>query len=240
MAITTAQRTAIFGQPGQVDLVTYVTPWRLKVRIHPQIQARFKAACERAHATVKWTPLRIDSYANRSIRGSTSPSLHSYGLAVDIFATPPDVVPPGGVWTPDDEMPPDFVRCFTDLGFRWGGTFKRRDTPHIEWADGKPAPLTDTPPPPLEDDMPPAPAVVYVNSQRYVFVRGTNAELYMISPDKSQHSFKGVLTSSPSAAASPSGVTVTARGQDGATWVIDIDPARATVTEGWRSLGGKS
>lgn len=158
MAISGAVRARLFGQPGAVDRVTYTTPWGPKVSIHPQILAPFKAACEEAHRVSDWVPLRIDSFNPRPIRGEDGDdpdewSLHAFALAFDFFATPPGVPPPGGVWTPDDEMPADFAGCFVKRGFRWGATFKRRDTPHIEWPSGLPA-ITDAPPAaPQEDDM---------------------------------------------------------------------------------------
>lgn len=49
-------------------------------------------------------------------RGST-PSLHSWGLAIDVNAA----------WNGFGEIPTlsdGFVRCFTDAGFDWGGVWK--------------------------------------------------------------------------------------------------------------------
>ena len=73
------------------------------------------------------------------------PSLHAWALAVDKFATAEGVAPPGGVWTPDNPMPPEFARHFIRLGFRWGAFFTRRDVPHLEWADEPPGPGSTTP-----------------------------------------------------------------------------------------------
>ena len=79
---------------------------------------------------------------------------------MDIFSTPADVPPPGGVWTPAEHfkrgvgrsenlIEPEFakfVQVFVDAGFYWGGWFRRTskpsgqsrgpagmDTPHLEW-----------------------------------------------------------------------------------------------------------
>lgn len=131
------QRRAQFGPPGS-KLTTLKTPWGISVRIHPAIAAPFSAACNEAEQTVAWRPQRIDSFANRAIRGSTTTSLHAYGLACDFFATPPNVAPPGGVWTPDNAVPDDFAACFERRGFTWGATFHRVDIPHIEWAGAPP------------------------------------------------------------------------------------------------------
>lgn len=65
-------------------------------------------------------------YACRAIRGSTAPSNHSWGLAVDINA-PKN--PMGGGTDMPDWMP----RLWEEYGFRWGGTFSRPDAMHYEF-----------------------------------------------------------------------------------------------------------
>lgn len=103
------------------------------------------------------------------------------------------------------------------------------------WLTGAPIAPTE------EDDMPPAPAIAYVEGQRYVFVRGTNAKLYMIDPGGGQHDLGGVLTSGPDAVVNPGGfVDVAARGNDGATWLVTVDTKARKAAVPWRSLGGKS
>lgn len=152
--ISYAERSRIFGAPcTESNLATITTPWGIKVRIHKLLVPVFMEACKRA-ALLPWRPQRIDSYACRTVRGSTSPSIHGYGLAFDFFATPPNVVPPGGVWTPDNPVPPDFARCFTELGFTWGAEFSRVDLPHLEWAGARPS-LQPTPATPVV--IPPQP-----------------------------------------------------------------------------------
>lgn len=68
------------------------------------------------------------AYNVRFVRGSsTTISLHSYGLAVDFNAKDN---PLGGKSNWSDA----FVRCFTDVGFTWGGDFKtRKDPQHFQW-----------------------------------------------------------------------------------------------------------
>jgi hypothetical protein len=78
------------------------------------------------------------------VRGSSSPSLHSWALAVDKFATAEGVAPPGGVWKPDNPLPPEFARHFIQLGFRWGRFFTRQDWPHLEWSEEPPRPRPTT------------------------------------------------------------------------------------------------
>jgi hypothetical protein len=63
----------------------------------------------------------------RKIRGGQSMSLHSWGLAIDVNAA----------WNglgKEPQLSPAFVKCFTDAGFDWGGTFKRKDGMHFELA----------------------------------------------------------------------------------------------------------
>ena len=137
--INDAQRIVHFGEPGTTsNQETYETPWGITVTVHKVIKDQFAAGCEAADKASKWKPKRIDSYAKRRIRGGSGWSLHSWPLAWDIFATGPNVPPPGGVWDPDNGVPEDFGKAFEDLGFTWGKRWDRVDVPHIEWADVPP------------------------------------------------------------------------------------------------------
>jgi hypothetical protein len=65
----------------------------------------------------------------RNIRGTIipSPSLHSWGIAIDLNAT----------WNRLGKPPvlsAKFVKCFTDAGFEWGGNWKRPDGMHFQLA----------------------------------------------------------------------------------------------------------
>lgn len=145
--ITEAERRRTFGDPCTTsNLRTYLTPWGLRVQVHSLVVQRLAAACDLAKRSSSWVPRRADSYSCREIRGATVWSLHAYGLAWDWFATPPGVVPPGGVWEPDDAVPPHFAAAFEHFGFTWGATFTRPDVPHIEWADGRPGAFEVTKP----------------------------------------------------------------------------------------------
>lgn len=59
-------------------------------------------------------------------RGSrTAASLHSWGIAIDVNAA----------WNglgKEPTLSPGFVKCFTDNGFDWGGTWKRKDGMHFQ------------------------------------------------------------------------------------------------------------
>ena len=61
----------------------------------------------------------------RKKRGATSQSLHSWGIAVDINAT----------WNGFNKKPtmsPELVKCFTDAGLDWGGTWSKPDGMHFQ------------------------------------------------------------------------------------------------------------
>ena len=54
-------------------------------------------------------------------------SIHSWGLAIDVNAA----------WNALGAKPtlsPGFVKCFTDAGFEWGGSWKRKDGMHFQLA----------------------------------------------------------------------------------------------------------
>jgi hypothetical protein len=59
-------------------------------------------------------------------RGSkTKASLHSWGIAIDVNAFE------NGLGM-KPKLSPGFVKCFTDAGFHWGGTWKRPDGMHFQ------------------------------------------------------------------------------------------------------------
>lgn len=61
----------------------------------------------------------------RKKRGLSSMSLHSWGIAIDVNA-----FENGLGQTP--KLSAGFVKCFTDNGFDWGGTWKRLDSMHFQ------------------------------------------------------------------------------------------------------------
>jgi hypothetical protein len=67
----------------------------------------------------------------RPIRGGSSWSLHSWGLAVDVNAAEN---PLGG----SSKLSSQFVQCFKDQGLDWGGDWTgRKDPMHFQLSDGK-------------------------------------------------------------------------------------------------------
>lgn len=63
----------------------------------------------------------------RSKRGSGTPSLHSWGVAIDLNAA----------WNRMGSKPTlsaGFVECFTAAGFEWGGAWRSPDGMHFQLA----------------------------------------------------------------------------------------------------------
>ncbi|MBK6819847.1 MAG: M15 family metallopeptidase [Bacteroidetes bacterium] len=61
----------------------------------------------------------------RNKRGLNTQSLHSWGIAIDVNAA----------WNGLNKVPTlsaGFVKCFTDAGFDWGGTWSRKDGMHFQ------------------------------------------------------------------------------------------------------------
>lgn len=61
----------------------------------------------------------------RPQRGGSKLSMHSWGLAIDVNAS-------WNAMLTDGNLTPEFVKCFTDAGFNWGGNFSRKDPMHFE------------------------------------------------------------------------------------------------------------
>jgi hypothetical protein len=64
-------------------------------------------------------------FSIRQIRGSNSMSLHSWGIAIDVNAAE------NGLGK-EPKLSFGFVKCFTDVGFDWGGYWKRKDGMHFQ------------------------------------------------------------------------------------------------------------
>lgn len=102
-----------------------VIPKRLycnKIMVGPLMQA-FSNLIERGYVNELKT---FDGCFNvRKKRGLTSLSLHSWGIAIDVNAA----------WNGLNKTPiltAGFVKCFTDAGFDWGGTWTRKDGMHFQ------------------------------------------------------------------------------------------------------------
>lgn len=64
----------------------------------------------------------------RDVRGEPGHlSCHCYALAIDINAAENQL-------GQEPKMSPELVKCFTDVGFAWGGNFHRKDGMHFSFA----------------------------------------------------------------------------------------------------------
>ena len=61
----------------------------------------------------------------RKKRGLNSMSLHSWGIAIDVNAFENGL-------NKEPKLSAGFVKCFTDNGFDWGGTWERKDGMHFQ------------------------------------------------------------------------------------------------------------
>ena len=84
------------------------------------------------------SPFRSDwswGFACREIKGTTTPSNHSWGLAIDLDA-PENAQQPGATPPGRNTMPPDASALAESYGFRWGGTYSRSPDPmHFEYME---------------------------------------------------------------------------------------------------------
>jgi hypothetical protein len=137
--VTSAQCSKKWGDPALVENeLKYMTVWDVpthleigvipkklycnKIMIAPLIQA-FTNLIDRDF--VKELKTFDGCFNVRRKRGLTTMSLHSWGIAIDVNAA----------WNGLHKTPQlsaGFVKCFTDAGFDWGGTWKRKDGMHFQ------------------------------------------------------------------------------------------------------------
>ncbi len=136
--LTAKQCQALLGDPiKEHDMVLFDVPTELEIGCIPKriyCNKRLVEPLSQAFAALVLTgcvnELKTwDGCFNiRTKRGATTPSLHSWGLAIDVnaawnrFGMPPN-------------LSPHFVKCFTDNGFDWGGTWSKPDGMHFQLAD---------------------------------------------------------------------------------------------------------
>ena len=134
--VTSQQALRKYGPatPSNPNLVLWDVPTNLEIGVIPKriycnkdlvnpLAAAFQALITTGHVIELKT---WDGCFNiRKKRGLNSMSLHSWGLAVDMNA-----FENGLNQTP--KLSPGFVKCFTDNGFDWGGTWKRKDGMHFQ------------------------------------------------------------------------------------------------------------
>lgn len=124
-----------YGDPTlEKGMIVWDVPTHLEIGVIPKkiycnkdLMPLLQKAFENLISTGKVKELKTwDGCFNiRKKRGLSSMSLHSWGLAIDVNAA----------WNQLNKQPTlsaEFVKCFTDAGFTWGGTWKRLDGMHFE------------------------------------------------------------------------------------------------------------
>jgi hypothetical protein len=133
--VTSAQALKKYGDPNkQSAMIMWDVPGYLEIGVIPKkiycnkdivtpLAAAFQALITTGH--VKELKTWDGCFNIRKKRGLTSMSLHSWGLAIDLNA-----FENGLNQTP--KLSAGFVKCFTDNGFDWGGTWTRKDGMHFQ------------------------------------------------------------------------------------------------------------
>jgi hypothetical protein len=136
--VTSAQALKKYGQPSasNPNLVLWDVPTELEIGLIPKriycnkdlvgpLSKAFKALIDTGH--VKELKTWDGCFNIRKKRGLASMSLHSWAIAIDVnaFENGLNQVP---------KLSAGFVKCFTDNGFEWGGTWTRKDGMHFQLA----------------------------------------------------------------------------------------------------------
>jgi hypothetical protein len=133
--VTSAQCIKKYGDPTKENnMALWDVPAHLEVGVIPKriycnrdLVQPLATAFQNLIATGRVSELKTwDGCFNiRKKRGLSSMSLHSWGIAIDVNAA----------WNGLGKTPvlsAEFVKCFTDAGFDWGGTWTRKDGMHFQ------------------------------------------------------------------------------------------------------------
>ncbi len=133
--VTSAQCLKKYGNPElEKSMIVWDVPTELEIGMIPKkiycnkdMVKPLSTAFKNLIDTGKVKELKTwDGCFNiRKKRGLSSMSLHSWGIAIDVNAA----------WNGLNKEPvlsAGFVKCFTDAGFEWGGTWKRKDGMHFQ------------------------------------------------------------------------------------------------------------
>lgn len=133
--LTAAECKKRYGKPeDEKAMVVWDVPTELEIGVLPKklycnkdivkpLTAAFKNLITSGY--VKELKTWDGCFNIRKKRGASSPSLHSWGVAIDINAG----------WNAFGAKPTlsaGFVKCFTDAGFDWGGTWSKPDGMHFQ------------------------------------------------------------------------------------------------------------
>lgn len=128
--VTSAQALKKYGEPSasNPNMILWDVPTELEIGVIPKkiycnkdlvkpLQAAFKSLIDTGY--VKELKTWDGCFNIRKKRGLNTMSLHSWGIAIDVnaFENGLGQIP---------KLSAGFVKCFTDNGFTWGGTWPNR------------------------------------------------------------------------------------------------------------------
>lgn len=142
--VTSAQALKKYGDPEkQSAMILWDVPGYLEIGVIPKriycnkdlivpLAAALQALITTGH--VKELKTWDGCFNIRKKRGLKSTSLHSWGLAIDLNCSDNPLGKTYEQLIAEGKKPfsEGFVKCFTDNGFTWGGTWKRKDGMHFE------------------------------------------------------------------------------------------------------------
>lgn len=136
--LTSAHCLTVLGNPiEERDMAVWAIPADLQIGVIPHklyCNKRMVKPLSLAFADLIKTGCVSDlktwdgCFNIRQKRANATPSLHSWGLAIDVNAA----------WNQFGKPPnlrPRFVKCFTDAGFDWGGAWETPDGMHFQLQD---------------------------------------------------------------------------------------------------------
>lgn len=119
---------AHYGDPSHADFeATYIVsnPHYLKDGTLVHVRSHI-AAVPALHAiwavSQHWIETYDGCYVVRNVRGMSAPSIHSWGLAIDLNAGSNELGTPGS-------QPVVLIKAFADHGWFWGGQYHHRKDP---------------------------------------------------------------------------------------------------------------
>lgn len=133
--VTSAQALKKYGNPeNQTSMILWDVPIALEIGVIPKkiycnkdlIQPLTNALKSLINSGYVSELKTWDGCFNiRKKRGLGSMSLHSWGIAIDVNAFENGL-------NMQTKLSQGFVKCFTDAGFDWGGTWIRKDGMHFQ------------------------------------------------------------------------------------------------------------
>lgn len=136
--VTSNQALKKYGEPSDSNpwLILWDVPTELEIGVIPKriycnkdlvkpLENAFRNLIQRGY--VKELKTWDGCFNIRKKRGLSSMSLHSWAIAIDVnaFENGLNQIP---------KLSSGFVKCFTDVGFDWGGTWTRKDGMHFQLA----------------------------------------------------------------------------------------------------------